>query len=150
MNPASPSRWNDVWVGHFRDNFPTFAAAFPSADLMPNSEHARAWSVSLNKRLAHLTATRCEEADPAMSYYDGYFDGVEIVRFQAALPHHMQQVISQPSVSGRLSIEKRCNCRQRFRHSPHIKKLVRWVRLQQGATIALDLSRCFQFPLRLT
>jgi hypothetical protein len=90
-----PPRFDDCWAGHFRV-FPGFAAAFPSEILEPTPEDARAVSVNLNKRLAHLTATRWEKKAPPMNYYDKYFDGIEklIVAFQAALPDDVRRVFT--------------------------------------------------------
>lgn len=82
---------DDCWVGHFKA-LPEFAAAFPSAIHAP-PVGAREVSVNLNKRLAHMTATRWRERPPDMSYYTNYFEGIEklIVAFQAALPNDVRQ-----------------------------------------------------------
>jgi len=82
---------DDCWVGHFRV-LPGFEAAFPQAIHTP-PPGARQVSINLNKRLAHLTATRWREKAPDMAYYSNYFEGIEklIVAFQAALPNDVRQ-----------------------------------------------------------
>jgi hypothetical protein len=88
---------DDCWVGHFRV-LPDFEAAFPPAIHTP-PVGAREVSVNLNKRLAHMTATRWRDKQPHMSYYTNYFEGIEqlIVAFRAALPDDVRQ-----SLDGRL------------------------------------------------
>lgn len=83
---------DDCGVGHFRV-LPEFDAAFPAAfQLPPNG--AREISISLNKRLAHFTATRWTERQPDMEHYAKHFDRINtlIDSFQEALPQDMQQV----------------------------------------------------------
>jgi hypothetical protein len=77
---------------------PGFDAAFPPAIHTP-PVGARNASVNLNKRLAHLTATRWREKQPSMDYYTQYFEGIEtlIAAFQIALPDDVRQ-----SLDGRL------------------------------------------------
>jgi len=58
---------DDCCVGHFRA-LPEFEAAFPPAMYIP-PVGARDVSVNLNKRLAHMTATRWREKQPHMAYY---------------------------------------------------------------------------------
>jgi hypothetical protein len=84
---------DDCGVGHFRI-FPEFDAAFPPGTRAPVG--VRQVSVNLNKRLAHITATRWREKPPSMTYYTDYFDGIEklIVDFQAALPGDLRQTLS--------------------------------------------------------
>jgi hypothetical protein len=65
---------------------PEFAAAFPPPITKPAG--AETLSKNLNKRLAHLTATRWRERQPDMSFYERYFDGIQthMAAFQEALP----------------------------------------------------------------
>jgi len=82
-------------VGHFRV-LPGFTAAFPPAIHIP-PVGAREVSVNLNKRLAHMTATRWRERQPDMDYYTNYFADLEslIVAFRAALPGDMRQILDR-------------------------------------------------------
>jgi hypothetical protein len=86
-----PPRFDDCGIDHFRA-LPEFAGAFPPAIHVPIG--ATEVSVNLNKRLAHLTATRWREPQPDMSYYTDYFEGIEklIVEFQSALPDDVRQI----------------------------------------------------------
>ncbi len=80
-------REDDCCIRHFK-MLPGFSAAFPSNSLFPTPDEARQVSINLNKRLAHLTATRWEVPAPSMAYYQKYFDGVDrlIDAFEDALP----------------------------------------------------------------
>jgi hypothetical protein len=82
---------DDCWVGHFRA-LADFDRAFPPTMHVPPTGATKV-SVNLNKRLAHMTATRWRENPPAMDFYANYFDDIEklIVAFQAALPDDVRQ-----------------------------------------------------------
>jgi len=82
-----PPKKDDCWVRHF-SVLPEFSAAFPSKILSPAPHEARELSLTLHKRLAHLTATRWEKPPRSMDYYEQYFDGINtlIDQFTAALP----------------------------------------------------------------
>jgi len=81
---------DDCSVDHFKA-LPGFAAAFGSK---PEPKDVATVREDLNKRLAHLTATRWEKKAPPMDYYEKHFDRIEnlMVRFQAALPDDVRQV----------------------------------------------------------
>jgi hypothetical protein len=87
---GTPSK-DDCCAEHFRV-LPGFELAFPA------SIHARPlWEeevrIHLNKRLAHLTATRWTENPPPMDYFAARFDEVLylIQRFETALPGEVGQ-----------------------------------------------------------
>jgi hypothetical protein len=86
---------DDCCVGHFRV-LQAFTAAFPTSinTPPPSSEEV---SANLNKRLAHMTATRWREDQPDMSYYTDYFEGIDklIVAFRAALPDDVGQPLDK-------------------------------------------------------
>jgi hypothetical protein len=84
-----PPIMDDCTVAHFRI-LPKFAAAFPTKITKPAG--AETLSKNLNKRLAHLTATRWREPQPDMSFYERYFDGIEtqMAAFKEALPAELQ------------------------------------------------------------
>ncbi|MFI5108575.1 MAG: hypothetical protein ACHP78_07005 [Terriglobales bacterium] len=85
---------DDCTVAHFRV-FPKFAASFPSTITKPAG--AATLSRNLNKRLAHLTATRWREPQPGMTFYERYFDDIEahMAAFQEALPAELQNSLVQ-------------------------------------------------------
>ena len=87
-----PPKQDDVWVGHFR-SIPQFDQVFPATIQIPTPAEARALSVNLHKRLAHLTATRWEEPAPPMNFYQKYFQAVDALlnSFDAALPADLQK-----------------------------------------------------------
>jgi hypothetical protein len=88
----TPKR-DDIGVDHFRV-FPEFDAAFPSRILDPDPNDVRQVSFSLNKRLAHFTATRWTETQKPMQFYDKYFTSIDklLVMFEAALPDGPRQI----------------------------------------------------------
>lgn len=75
--------------------FPGVATAWRSGALTPPDD-AKKVALNLNKRLAHLTATRWRESAPPLDFYEKYFSGVEalVERFQAALPDEVRQVFA--------------------------------------------------------
>jgi len=77
---------DDCHVVHFR-MLPGFMDAFPP-ELHPMTEGTKKVSASLNKLLAHFTATRWEEHRPAWDYYEEYVPVIHRLteRFEAALP----------------------------------------------------------------
>jgi hypothetical protein len=91
---SGPPRNDDCWVGHFRV-FPGVEQAFTSGKLtLPTG--AKAVGENLNKRLAHLTATRWQKVAPPMAFYEKHFNDIEtlIETFQAALPDDVRQVFT--------------------------------------------------------
>jgi hypothetical protein len=78
---------DDCRVGHFR-SLPAFEAAFPGKITVPSQEEIEELRLNLNKRLAHLTATRWREARPPRDYYARYFDDIDalLALFEKALP----------------------------------------------------------------
>jgi hypothetical protein len=88
-----PVSRDDVWVGDFGETFPSFQFKFQPI-VVPAPDDARDVSFQLNKRLAHLTATRWRKKAPSMDFYGKYFDGVEalIMRFQDALPDDVKAI----------------------------------------------------------
>lgn len=84
---------DDVSVRHF-DALPNFAARF--RPVVPPSNAAQV-SNNLNKRLAHLTATRWRQPAPDMKYYEGHFAAIEtlIKAFVAALPKNARAVFDK-------------------------------------------------------
>lgn len=90
-----PARQDDVWVEHFSETFPTFAATFRRADSLTPDE-AKDVSIQLHKRLAHLTATRWEKKPPTLNFYGKYFESVEtlIERFRSALPDDVKRILN--------------------------------------------------------
>lgn len=89
-------RQDDCAAEHF-GVLPGFAENYRPRVSSPSPEEARALSVSLNKRLAHFTATRWKENAPSMDYYQKYFAGIEmfIREFQSALPPEMAAVFAE-------------------------------------------------------
>ena len=81
---------DDCGVDHFRV-LPEFASAFPTKITKPAK--AETLSKNLNKRLAHMTATRWREPQPDMSFYQRYFEDIErlITAFQDALPAELRR-----------------------------------------------------------
>ena len=74
-----PPLRDDCWVGHFRDFVPDFAARFEDCvakSTCLNREEVKAVGKHLDKRLAHLTATRWRQPQPAMGYYEKYLDNI--------------------------------------------------------------------------
>lgn len=86
-----PPKQDDCWVGDFKA-LPGFSVAFPEQILSPTCDERQLLSTHLNKRLAHLTATRWRERAPSMDYYEQHFADVArlIDRFTDALPGELQ------------------------------------------------------------
>lgn len=88
---------DDCWVGHFRYFLPEFTVKFEagvarskcleSGEVRPVGRH-------LDKRLAHLTATRWREQQPAMHYYEEYLGNIDtlIEIFEDALPEDLRKI----------------------------------------------------------
>jgi hypothetical protein len=77
---------DDCHVHHFRV-LPGFETLFP-ANLHIYTEKTRDVSATLNKRMAHFTATRWEKTVKAWDYYEELAPTIEelITRFENALP----------------------------------------------------------------
>ena len=85
---------DDCCLVHFREVFPSFAAAFPAQITTPTLAEVRELKRNLNKRLAHLTATRWREPQPVMADYEKHFAAIDKVveAFRDALPTDVQDV----------------------------------------------------------
>ena len=64
------SKDDDCHIEHFK-TLPEFAAAFPDS-LHVRTTKTKAAMILLNKRMAHMTATRWEKPAQAWGYYDEY------------------------------------------------------------------------------
>ena len=83
---------DDCAVIHFRI-LPEFTLRFPD---IPETKEAEEVRGNLNKRLAHLTATRWRNEAPDFGPYQSCFPEIEqmIDAFQNALPANIQRVFT--------------------------------------------------------
>lgn len=89
----NPPKGDDCCIVHFQETFPLFAAAFPAPPTAPTNDEVRQLKKNLNKRLAHLTATRWRDKQPEMQEYEQHFPAIEklIETFRDALPGDVQK-----------------------------------------------------------
>jgi hypothetical protein len=88
---AAPEK-DDCCVDHL-NALPGFATSFP-ASLHVHTPKTREVSETLNKFLAHLTATRWEKPRQAWDYYDQFAPTIEnlVEKFETALPDDFKKV----------------------------------------------------------